>query len=175
MPVEGKNTGGVPTSVKLCVIGVPKVTPLTSKSVTTAVPAPTATLAANAQGVGVSTPVNRTAGCATPVEPLDFIGPRYAGETSTAAGAYQLIKPTWLRCKKKLKLHNFSAASQDAAAVLLIAEMGAMHLVDGGQIAEAIARCSSIWASLPGSHAGQPTAQTADLLKVYTDHGGAFA
>ena len=28
--------------------------------------------------------------------PLDNLGPLYVGKISTAAGAYQIIKPTWL-------------------------------------------------------------------------------
>jgi muramidase (phage lysozyme) len=107
--------------------------------------------------------------------PLDFLGPLYAGETSTAAGAYQIIKPTWLTCKKRLNLPDFSPASQDAAAVLLITNVGAARLVDGGQVAEAILKCASIWASLPGSTSDQPQAKMAELIQAYTGCGGGFA
>jgi hypothetical protein len=68
IPVVGKNEGGEPASVKVWVTGVPKVTPLTSKSVATTLPAPGATEVEKAHGVGVSTPVRSTAGCATPEE-----------------------------------------------------------------------------------------------------------
>jgi muramidase (phage lysozyme) len=96
-------------------------------------------------------------------------------QLSTAAGAYQIIKSVWLGLKSQLKLPDFSSASQDEAATLLITQAGALHLVDAGQIVDAIAKCSKIWASLPGSTAGQPTAQTADLLQVYTEAKGGFA
>jgi muramidase (phage lysozyme) len=39
------------------------------------------------------------------------------GCVSTAAGAYQITKPTWTRLRDKLGLVDFSPASQDAAAV----------------------------------------------------------
>src|ERR1700678_3812949 len=68
MPVVGKNDGGEPASVNVCTVGVPRTAPFTSRSVAVTEPAPVATLAVKAQGVGVSTPVKRTAGCATPVE-----------------------------------------------------------------------------------------------------------
>jgi hypothetical protein len=66
--VGGKKVGGVPASVNCAVIGDPKVTPLISSAVATTVPAPGLTLVEKAHGVGVSTPVRRTAACATPDE-----------------------------------------------------------------------------------------------------------
>jgi muramidase (phage lysozyme) len=94
---------------------------------------------------------------------------------SSAAGAYQFTRPTWLGLKSQLKLPDFSPASQDEAATLLITQAGALHLVESGQIVDAIAKCSGIWASLPGSLSGQPQAKTADLIQAYTSSGGAFA
>jgi muramidase (phage lysozyme) len=94
---------------------------------------------------------------------------------STAAGAYQIIKPTWIALKARLHLPDFSPASQDAAATELIREKGALDLVNGGQVADAIELCHGIWASLPGSTSGQPQARLSDLITNYTSHGGAFA
>ena len=108
-------------------------------------------------------------------EPLDFLGPAYVGKVSTAAGAYQIIKNTWLGLKSQLKLPDFRAPSQDEAATLLITQAGALHLVESGQIADAIAKCSGIWASLPGSQSGQPQAKMADLIQAYVTSGGAYA
>ena len=68
MAVVGEKVGGVPASVNAWLIGVPKVAPFTSKSVATTVPAPGFTDVEKAHGVGVSTPVKSTAGCATPDE-----------------------------------------------------------------------------------------------------------
>ena len=108
-------------------------------------------------------------------EPLDNLGPSYAGMKSTAAGRYQLIKPTWQSLKARLFLSDFSADSQDAAALELIREKGAMDLIYGGQVADAIALCHGIWASLPGSTSGQPQKSFADLIHAYSNAGGAFA
>lgn len=108
-------------------------------------------------------------------EPLDFLGPEYVGKVSTAAGAYQLIKPTWLGCKAALNLPDFTMASQDKAAAYLIREKGALGLIAGGQLSEAIRACSSLWASLPGSIANQPEAKMASLITAYSNAGGVVA
>lgn len=108
-------------------------------------------------------------------EPLDNLGPAYAGKVSTAAGRYQIIKPTWLRAKRALGLPDFSPASQDAAAVWLIKQRGALDEVEAGQIEQALALCAPEWASLPASTAGQPTRRLGDLLAAYERAGGYFA
>jgi muramidase (phage lysozyme) len=108
-------------------------------------------------------------------ESLAFLGPRYIGEVSTAAGRYQITKPTWLRCKAILLLNNFGPGAQDDVAVQLIKEVHALDLVNSGQIALAINQCHGIWASLPGSQAGQPITPFAKLLATYGDAGGGFA
>lgn len=108
-------------------------------------------------------------------ESLASLGPAYVGKVSTAAGRYQIIKPTWVALRNMLKLPDFSGPSQDAAALELIREKGALALVDAGRVAEAITACREIWASLPGSTSGQPQRSFAALISVYGDAGGAFA
>jgi lysozyme len=108
-------------------------------------------------------------------ERLDFLGPSYVGKVSTAAGAYQIIRPTWENCKRALSLPDFGPASQDAAATWLIRSKGALHLVTGGEVSAAITLCSGLWASLPGSSSGQPQAKMASLIQTYTTAGGGFA
>ena len=70
---------------------------------------------------------------------------------STAAGAYQLIRPTWQRLRDKLGLDDFGFASQDRAALELLDESGALDLIKDGEIESAIRKSSKIWASLPGN------------------------
>lgn len=70
---------------------------------------------------------------------------------STAAGAYQFIRPTWKRLRDKLGLDDFGFASQDRAALELLVEGGIDDLIAEGQIEGAIRKASSIWASLPGN------------------------
>lgn len=108
-------------------------------------------------------------------ESLANLGPAYAGKISTAAGAYQIIVPTWRTCKRILNLPDFTGPSQDAAATELIREAGALDLVNAGRVAEAIGKCHGIWASLPGSTSGQPQRTMADLVHAYAGAGGAFA
>ena len=82
-----------------------------------------------------------------------------AGCVSTAAGAYQIIRPTWNRIRNAgrygPRLPDFSAASQDEAAVRLLKENGAFDLLLTGDIDGAILRAGRLWASLPGSTARQ--------------------
>lgn len=108
-------------------------------------------------------------------ESLDSLGPQYWGEKSTAAGKYQINKPTWLLCKRALGLRDFTPASQDAAALYLVRQDGALDLVNGGQIAEAFGKCKETWASFPGNSDGQPQKTLAGLVQTYTSAGGAFA
>lgn len=93
------------------------------------------------------------------------------GHTS-AAGAYQIEKATWISLRDHLKLPDFSAASQDAAATELIREKGALGLIESGQVAAAISACHEVWASLPGSTSGQPQRTLASLMVAYQAAGG---
>jgi lysozyme len=74
-----------------------------------------------------------------------------AGCVSTAAGAYQIIRPTWIRLRDKYGLPDFGKDSQDAAAIYLLVESGAYDLLVAGDIEGAIKKASKIWASLPGN------------------------
>ena len=75
---------------------------------------------------------------------------------TTAAGAYQFIKPTWDNLQKRLNLPDFSPRSQDMAAVALLQENGALPHVLQGDFDTAIAKSGRTWASLPSSPYAQP-------------------
>jgi lysozyme len=79
---------------------------------------------------------------------------------STAAGAYQITRPTWNDVRRPGRfgpaLPDFTPASQDAAAVRLLDRAGALPAILDGRITDAIALASRLWASLPGSDSGQP-------------------
>lgn len=94
---------------------------------------------------------------------------------STAAGAYQIIRKTWAGLVKQYGFPDFSPDNQDLAAVALIAEKNALEDAKTGRLAEAVAKCAPIWASLPGSKAGQRTEDYAAVEKEYVDHGGTLA
>ena len=108
-------------------------------------------------------------------ESLASLGAQYAHEISTAAGRYQINRPTWLHCKAALHLQDFTGPSQDDAAIFLIKQAGFLDAVNAGDIQAAIDGCSGVWASLPGSKAGQPTRTVAALLDAYTELGGELA
>lgn len=97
------------------------------------------------------------------------------GCVSTAAGRYQLIRPTWLACKRALGLADFSPKSQDDAALYLIKKRGALDDVKRGRVADAVAKVRSEWASLPGAGYGQPERQLAQLTEAYVLAGGNLA
>lgn len=94
---------------------------------------------------------------------------------STAAGAYQIIWPTWKNLQMRYGFPDFSPECQDEAAVALIDGRGALILVKQGRLADAIEACSKEWASLPGSTAGQRTEKYADVEAEYLKAGGTLA
>lgn len=98
------------------------------------------------------------------------------GCVSTAAGAYQFTRPTWKRLKASLGLPDFSPASQDAAAIELIREKGALDDVYAGRAEVAAGKVRKVWASLPGAgYAGQASQSMTAFLDQYTNNGGAIA
>lgn len=135
----------------------------------------------------------------TPGRPRTFDGfadhPRIVSRISasdqrwtSAAGAYQFmaVSPipgggstrmdTWDRLKARLGLSDFSPASQDAAAVELLRECGALQRLKWGDVAGAVARARKIWASLPGAnYAGQGMRSLAQVQDWYTASGGVLA
>lgn len=94
---------------------------------------------------------------------------------STAAGAYQIIFPTWTGLCKQYSFPDFTPESQDQAAVALIYEKHALDDAMCGRLDEAVQKCSSIWASLPGSTAGQRTENYDAVENEYLSHGGKLA
>ena len=97
------------------------------------------------------------------------------GLKSTAAGRYQFLKRTWDALAAKLHLRDFSPASQDVAALELIAERGAADDVRSGRFADAVQKCRKIWASLPGAGYGQRENAIKSLQAAYIRAGGTLA
>lgn len=94
---------------------------------------------------------------------------------STAAGRYQILERYFDAYRDQLKLPDFSPASQDAIAIQMIRERGAIPDIEAGRFDAAVARCSNLWASLPGAQYGQHTNQIADLRAAYQAAGGSVA
>jgi muramidase (phage lysozyme) len=68
---------------------------------------------------------------------------------STAAGAYQMLDKSWWDLQPKLKLANFSPASQDRMAVEYIRRNNAIADIESGNFAKAACKVGKIWASFP--------------------------
>lgn len=95
--------------------------------------------------------------------------------TSTAAGAYQILARTWDAFKAQAGVSDFSPASQDRVAVMLIRSRGALGDVYAGRLEDAVRKCAREWASLPGSPYGQPVKSMEQVAAVYTGAGGFVA
>lgn len=76
---------------------------------------------------------------------------------STAAGAYQFIYPTWVKQAGRLGLSDFSAESQDLAAVNLLREIGAVPRLLSGDVDGAVYAAGKQWESLPVDQTGRST------------------
>lgn len=83
--------------------------------------------------------------------------------TTTAAGRYQFINPTWQSSAKKYGLNDFSPRNQDIAALGLIAGRGALNQVLKGDFRGAVNKLGGVWASLPSSQYAQPKRTWAQL------------
>lgn len=106
---------------------------------------------------------------------------------TSAAGAYQFmaVSPiptggstrvnTWDRLAERLGLTDFSPASQDAAAIELIREAGALGDVRAGRFDTAVGKVRKIWASMPGAGYAQPEKSLEALRYAYLNNGGSLA
>jgi lysozyme len=96
----------------------------------------------------------------------------FRGTYSTAAGRYQFLARTWDTLKRRLNLPDFGPDSQDAAALELIRERGALSDVQAGRVAVAVGKVQKIWASLPGAGYSQPERSINQLTAAYVRAGG---
>lgn len=107
-----------------------------------------------------------------PRQMFSFTNSRGEQLKTTAAGRYQFLAKTWDALAAKLGLPDFSPASQDAAALELVREKGALPDVDAGRVQVAITKCAKIWASLPGAGYAQPERKLTYLMAAFTNAGG---
>lgn len=94
---------------------------------------------------------------------------------STAAGRYQINKPTYDWIAPIVGVSDFSPNSQDRLAVALLLARGALEDVIAGRFDEALATASGTWASLPGSKSGQRQALYSVARAEYLKNGGTIA
>ena len=97
------------------------------------------------------------------------------GCKSTAAGKYQMIRPTWAALKSRLGLPDFGPEAQDAACIQLLRDRGAYRPLLRGDFVAAVAAARAEWASLPGAGKDQPERSFAWMQAAYIKAGGALA
>lgn len=95
--------------------------------------------------------------------------------SSTAAGRYQILRRYFDAYKVQLGLKDFSPDSQDAIALQLIRECGALDDIKAGRLNAAIDKCASRWASLPGAGYGQREQDRKLLQLAYINAGGTIS
>jgi muramidase (phage lysozyme) len=91
---------------------------------------------------------------------------------STAAGRYQILSKYFTFYKNALSLNDFGHDAQDAIAVQMIRECKALEDIEAGRFAQAVEKCRSRWASLPGAGYDQHENKLADLQTAYVKAGG---
>lgn len=91
---------------------------------------------------------------------------------STAAGAYQITKPTFDQFSRIAGVTDFSPSSQDLIARAILGYEGAIAALQNNDIETAFALASRRWASLPGSQAMQNPKNMQTALNEYAQNLG---
>lgn len=92
---------------------------------------------------------------------------------STAAGAFQMTKPTWLAFRGPGD--QFDEPGQVNAARRILDNLGATAAIHHGDIAGAIRLAGQRWASLPGARGAQPQRSMAFALGAFNDAAARLA
>lgn len=90
------------------------------------------------------------------------------GQTSTAAGAYQILYGTWKEAKDNGVVPDFSKESQDKLAASKLRSRHALRYIEAGDIDHAIPLLRKEWTSMPGAAQSKMSMATAhELFKKY--------
>ncbi|MCC2974662.1 glycoside hydrolase family 104 protein [Massilia sp. IC2-476] len=107
-------------------------------------------------------------------------GPGIDGKT-TAAGMYQITRPTWEHHGGKLGLKDFSPRTQDLIAVEILRSLGVIDAIKDGRLGEVMPKVARIWAALPkgpgqsNHYPPQRYVKFEDFLTAYLAGGGQTA
>ena len=99
-------------------------------------------------------------------------GKLFSDYSKHPGGRYQVLEKFAKHYMEHLVLPDFGPASQDKIALQLIRECKALADIDEGRIHEAIHKCRSRWASLPGAGYGQHEQKIEKLIEVFKKAGG---
>lgn len=106
---------------------------------------------------------------------------------TTASGAYQQVKGTWIMARDALGLENFSPASQDAAAIWLLNHKvpgenrfnldgtGLIEDLYRGDFEKALQNYRKEWEALDKIILGKYPIKLADAEQIYLNNGGYLA
>jgi len=94
---------------------------------------------------------------------------------STAAGRYQILARYFDAYRLSLGLPDFGHDSQDLIAIQMTRECYATGDIQAGHFADALHKCRSRWASLPGAGYGQHENSIDDLRTAFVAAGGTLA
>lgn len=103
------------------------------------------------------------------------------GGKVTAAGMYQITRPTWREMSARMGLTDFSPETQDLAAVEILRAIGADADILRGDLGAALDKASRRWSSLPrgkglpGRYPAQPSVAYAAFEAHYRTAGGTLA
>lgn len=100
------------------------------------------------------------------------------GQTSAAAGAYQLQPQTWDEARSRVPLPDFSPRSQDIAAVAVLQfpwRQDAYGDVAAGRFDMAIRKLAYEWEAFSKMIAGNYPITLDAAKRIYADAGGTFA
>jgi len=103
------------------------------------------------------------------------------GGRVTAAGLYQITRPTWREMSARMGLDDFSPATQDLVAVEILRTAGALDAILRGDLEAALDKASQRWAALPrgkgqpGRYPPQPSVGYEAFAARFRAEGGAVA
>ena len=104
-----------------------------------------------------------------------------SGGKVTAAGMYQITRPTWREMGARMGLSDFSPETQDLAPVEILRTIGADADILRGDLAAALDKASRRWSSLPrgkgleGRYPPQPSIAFDTFEAHYRTAGGTLA
>lgn len=91
---------------------------------------------------------------------------------TTAAGKYQITLSTWKWLVSLYHFTDFTASTQDKAAIALISSHNALMDTVNGRFETALYKCRNEWASLPTATVAQPHRDLITVKQWYEQGGG---